>query len=44
MKVVRGASAMSKQWLRKTQRLRIAVRCWWLGRQVDMLAKRMALP
>jgi len=34
---------MSKQWLRKMQRLRVAVRCWWLKRQVDILAERVAL-
>ena len=35
---------MSKRWVRKAQGFRVAVRCWWLNRQVDMLAKRMALP
>ncbi len=34
---------MGKQWLQRTQRLGMAVRCWWLKRQVDLLAKRMAL-
>ena|GEM_PF-5446462 len=29
-------------WRRQAQRLRVVARCWWLKRQVDLLAERMA--